>query len=215
MHAVGVIADIVDSRELTDRPAAQQAILDAFDQAESAVDPLRSAWATVGDEFQLICPTWHDAVRTTLRVKVALPDGLFLRFGLGLGEIRDVAAGSDGPIQDGSAWLNARAAVEQAHQRQERRDEVLSWFVSDGGGWDAAVNTHLLLRDHVVARLKARERRVFAALLNGATQQEAATSERISQGAVSQLLHRSGAMALLEADDEMAEIVRTSEEGRA
>ena len=49
--------------------------------------------------------------------------------------------------------------------------------------------------------MKARERRLCAALLAGATQQEAARDESISQAAVSQALHRSGAMALLDADD--------------
>ena len=45
------------------------------------------------------------------------------------------------------------------------------------------------------------EERDTAALLAGATQQDAARNEGISQAAVSQALHRSGAMALLEADD--------------
>src|SRR5690625_7164972 len=63
------------------------------------------------------------------------------------------------------------------------------------------ITAQLFMRDHIVARMKARERQLFAALLQGSTQQEAARDEKISQAAVSQALHRSGAMALLDADD--------------
>ena len=61
-----------------------------------------------------------------------------------------------------------------------------------------------LLRDHVLGRLKARERRIAAALLGGATQAEAARAERITQSAVSQAVARSGIDRLLELDDELA-----------
>lgn len=200
VEAVGIIADIVGSRNLTDRKAAQRAILEAFERADSSVPALRSAWATVGDEFQLIATTWQDALRITVRVQALLPDDLRLRFGVGVGQIRTVGEGEVGPIQDGTAWLNARQAIETIEEHQQRRDEVLTGFLSADPELTAALTTQLVLRDHIVARMKARERRLFAALLTGATQQEAASAERISQAAVSQALHRSGAMALLDAD---------------
>lgn len=198
--AVGIIADIVGSRDLTDRPAAQQAITAAFRAAEDDIPALRSAWATVGDEFQLIAATWQDALRITLRVQVLLPEGLRLRFGVGSGQIHTIDEGNTGPIQDGTAWLNARRAIDDVAQAQERRDEMLTGFHSAEPALDTAVGAQLVLRDHIIDRMKTRERRIFAALLTGATQQEAARSEKISQAAVSQALHRSGAMALLDAD---------------
>lgn len=66
------------------------------------------------------------------------------------------------------------------------------------------MNTQLVLGDHILSRLKARERRLCSTLLLGATQQQAARKEGISQAAVSQALHRSGAMALLDADAMLA-----------
>jgi DNA-binding CsgD family transcriptional regulator len=48
----------------------------------------------------------------------------------------------------------------------------------------------------VVHRMKARERRLAAGLLQGRTQAELASQEGISQSAVSQSLQRSGASAL-------------------
>ena len=83
MQAVGIIADIVGSREMTDRAAGQRAMTEAFAEAEAAVPPVRPAWATVGDEFQLVVATWQDALRITLRMQAVLPDGIQLRYGIG------------------------------------------------------------------------------------------------------------------------------------
>ena len=200
-QAVGIIADIVGSRDLTDRTAAQGAIMNAFEQAEASVATIRQAWATVGDEFQLIAATWQDALRITLRVQVFLPEDLRLRFGIGVGQINTVDDGPTGPIQDGTAWWNARQAIERIEeQQQQRRDEILTGFHAEDSELTNAVATQLVMRDHIVARMKARERRLLAALLTGATQQDAARAEKVSQAAVSQALHRSGAMALLDAD---------------
>lgn len=201
VQAVGIIADIVGSRDLEDRPAAQRAILQAFERAQDSVPVEQEAWATVGDEFQVITATWQDALRMTLRVQVELPEELRLRFGIGVGQINTIGDSRAGPIQDGAAWLNARAAIEEVEQHQQHQDEVLTGFRSDDASLTAAVTAQLLMRDHIVARMKARERRLFAALLSGATQQEAAREEKISQAAVSQAVHRSGAIALLTADN--------------
>lgn len=199
-QAVGIIADIVGSRDLTDRTAAQGAIMNAFEQAEASVATIRQAWATVGDEFQLIAATWQDALRITLRVQVLLPEDLRLRFGIGVGQINTVDDGPTGPIQDGTAWWNARQAIETIEEQQQRREEILTGFLAEDSELTTAVTTQLVMRDHIVARMKARERRLLAALLTGATQQDAARAEKVSQAAVSQALHRSGAMALLDAD---------------
>ena len=189
------------SRDLEDRPAAQRAILQAFEHAQDSVPVEEEAWATVGDEFQVITATWQDALRMTLRVQVALPDDLRLRFGIGEGQINTIGDSPAGPIQDGTAWLNARAAIEEVEQHQQHQDEVLTGFRSEDASLTAAVTAQLLMRDHIVARMKARERRLFGALLAGSTQQDAARDEKISQAAVSQAVHRSGAIALLTADD--------------
>ena len=199
-HAVGVIADIVGSRDMPDRPAAQRTITEAFEQVEAVVPSVRSAWATVGDEFQLIADTWQGAVRITMRMQALLPEDTQLRFGIGAGEVNTIEEGEAGPIQDGTAWLHARAAIEDVEQRQQHRPDIFSGFRCDDAELASAVNTQLILSGHIVSRMKARERRLCSALLLGATQQQAARKEGISQAAVSQTLHRSGAMALLEAD---------------
>ena len=195
-----VIADIVGSRALPDRERAQEQILAAFAAAEQDVPPLRPAWASVGDEFQALHRTWPDALRLTVRVTLALPPGLDLRFGIGLGQRRALDAGGDG-IEDGTAWYRAREAVERAH---ERAVGAATAFRAADPSLTAAVDGLVLLRDHVLGRLKARERRIAAALLGGATQAQTARAERITQSAVSQAVARSGIDRLLELDAELA-----------
>lgn len=197
-HSIALIADIVDSRRLTDRAHAQASIAEVFTLADAVHPPHRALWATVGDEFQAVYRDLGSALGATTLVRLSLPAGVDLRFGLGAGVVRDIAPGPAGPIQDGSAWIAARAAIDEAHRRQSRSEPSLrSWFRTDGSrGEEAVVNAFLLMRDHTITRMKARERRVAAAVLSGATQAEAATAEQISQSAVSQSLRRSGAGAL-------------------
>jgi hypothetical protein len=68
---------------------------------------------------------------------------------------------------------------------------------TDDGPATAVPNGLLLIRDHVIARMKARERRIAAGLLMGRTQVDLGAEEGIGQSAVSQSAHRSGAAELL------------------
>lgn len=191
-----VIVDIVRSRALPDRAEAQAAVLGAFALAERDASVVRPVAATVGDEFQGVYAGLGDALRVTTLASLALPDGIEVRTGIGLGEVVDV----DGDISDGSAWWRAREAIEEAHRREDVGEgSVRGWCV--GGGSDDAVmaSSVLLLRDHVVSRMRARERRIAAGLIAGELQSGIAARESISQAAVSQAAHRSGAIALREA----------------
>lgn len=212
--AVALVADIVGSRHLQDRAAAQQQIHDAFSFAEQQVTPTEAAWATVGDEFQAVYSTWQDALRATLRVAILLPEDVVLRYGLGEGGLRVVEKRAAGDIHEGTAWYRARDAVDQAAGTQ-RPTGLATAYLGPDPELTVAVNAQLLLRDHVVARLKARERRLLGHLLGGMTQKEAAHQEGISQSAVSQAVHRSGGAHLLEADHLLAESERSVGGGRS
>jgi hypothetical protein len=54
----------------------------------------------------------------------------------------------------------------------------------------------LFCRDSIVDRMNGRQRRLLWGLLLGRTQAQLADDEGITQGAVSQSLHRSGARAI-------------------
>ncbi|WP_052450808.1 SatD family protein [Actinomyces polynesiensis] len=117
--ATGIIADIIGSRDLPDRAAAQQAILDSLARACEGAEVLRPVWPTVGDEFQLVVADPPTAVRVTGLAHLLLPATLSLRFGIGTGTVVEVGGSTTGsapPIQDGSAWWAAREAIQTVHR---------------------------------------------------------------------------------------------------
>lgn len=198
MAVIAVIVDIVGSRLLADRATAQEAIHAAFADAHRVVHPVEELWATVGDEFQTTYAHLHQAILATALVRLSLPGDLDCRFGLGWGEVRQVERTTEGGgIQDGSAWWNAREAISAARGRERGgHPYTRTWFVSADSRWTALVNAYLLGRDHTIARMKTRERRLALGLFSGLTQESIARSEGITQSAVSQGLQRSGATAL-------------------
>lgn len=193
-----LLVDIVRSRDLPDRANAQTLVRESFAKAEEIVPPVRPLWATAGDEFQAVLANTADAVAVTTLVRVLLPEGIDCRFGIGEGEIHDIdAAAEDRPIQDGSAWWNARTAIDRVHGMQQHgHPDLRTWSVGQDEAAAAAVNAFLAARDHILTRMKPRERRLAAAYFRGRAQDEIARDEKISQSAVSQALGRSGARAV-------------------
>jgi hypothetical protein len=203
---VAVIVDLVDSRLIRDRTAAQTAILEGFAGVDVAVAHLQTLEATTADEFQAVYPTIADALEATLLARLSLPDGLDCRFGLGVGEVVTVGTGARGDIQDGSGWWLARAAIDEAHRRENSRTPSLrSWIRTDGSDprIEPLVNAYLLSRDHMVGAMTERSRRLTFGLLRGRLQGELAEAEGITQSAVSQALRRSGGATLAASIEEL------------
>lgn len=203
---VAVIADIVGSRLLPDRSEAQRTFDRVVAQAERdlplASEPLR---ATVGDELQARYPTLEAALASVLLVQLALPAGHELRFGIGMGAIREIDAGAERPaLQDGPGWWAARAAIETVHARQQRAVPTSrTWIVGAPEEDDRMrtridlANAYVLARDELVMRMSPRERRLVYGRALGRTQTELANAEGISQPAVSQALAGAGAAAVV------------------
>ncbi|WIE66421.1 SatD family protein [Curtobacterium sp. MCLR17_036] len=196
-----VIVDLVDSRKLDDRAAAQHAVEAAFDRTADvdALDPLR---ATVGDEFQTVYATLADALVATTAAILALPPTVQVRLGIGRGPVRAIGDGAVGPLQDGPGWWSARDAINETHRREDGRTPFLrSWYHDSEdrlGPTERLVDAWFLSRDHVLSRLTPRARRVALGLLQGRTQAQIAAAEGITPSAVSQSVQRSGVAAVVE-----------------
>ena len=202
-----LIADIIRSRDLPDRRRAQHVIHETLDRAAEGLALTQRPYATVGDELQAVSTTLADALALTLRTHLLLPEGLGLRFGIGVGTISEVEGVAGRLIQDGSAWWAAREAIESAHRLQdEGRAFVRTWLrihpdvVSGSGGGqserEGLVNSVLILRDQAVFRFQPRQRRIMGGLLMGMTQVEVARQEKVSQQAVSEFARSAGSSLL-------------------
>ncbi|WP_396646061.1 SatD family protein [Microbacterium sp.] len=200
-----VIADIVRSRELVDRAKAQKVIHRTVARAEAdaplALAPLT---AVVGDELQGEYPTIGAAAAALLLVRLALPDGIDCRFGVGLGDVRPVEL--DGrTIPEGPAWWAARTAVERVETLQQRVAPFARTWFEAAEGTDAAVvqsvalaNAYGLARDQLVSSMSDRTRRLTYGRCVGRSQRDLATEEGVTQSAVSQALASAGSAAVVE-----------------
>lgn len=199
---VAVIADIVGSRSLPDRAAAQRALDDAILRVERDVPcAKRPLEPVVGDELQGVYSSLPDAMASLLLLRLALPDIVECRYGLGVGETGDVPS-RVGDLAEGPAWWAAREAIEFAHAKQARTiPGARTWIVTADAGRRpevAVANAYLLARDELVSAMSARTRRLAYGRLLGRTQRDLARDEGITQSAVSQALAAAGVGALAE-----------------
>ena len=211
LAGVVLIGDLVASRSFPDRAALQarlSAVLASANDSGRVRQPLHMI---LGDEFQGVVATVPDALRLGLDIRLGLLPAVELRIGIGLGPFQVFDASATPPLQDGPAWWAARRAVEVAESRAARpaSRHVRSWVAAlDRDGHQpsgppaaavAALNAYLGLQDFVLAQMTPRHLRLLAAVLRGDPQREAARREQITQSAVSQALHTSGAQALTQA----------------
>ncbi|PVE93190.1 MULTISPECIES: SatD family protein [unclassified Microbacterium] len=202
---IAVLADIVGSRKLDDRTAAQQVLDETIARVEAdlplAAQPLTP---TVGDEQQGVYRDLGEALISLLMIQLRLPDGIGFRFGIGVGEVSAVES-VHGELADGPGWYAARAAIDTVHAREGRAiPRARTWIVGAPGQDEvmestiAASNAYLLVRDELVGAMSERERRLTYGRLIGRSQHELAEEEGISQPSVSKSLRSAGAAALLE-----------------
>lgn len=199
---IAIIADIVGSRALPDRAAAQRELEAAIDRVEQDVPrAVHTLTPTVGDELQGEYLRLDDALAATLLIRLTLPDGIECRFGIGVGAATTVPS-AGGELQDGPAWWAARAAIETVDRLERRRaPRARTWVVAapeeDEGVRIDLANAYLLARDQLVGAMSERARRLTYGRCTGVTQKELARREGITQSAVSQLLTTSGAPAVV------------------
>lgn len=202
---VVVIADIVASRRLDDRAAAQRRIAEVVHQVDADLPvAVQALAATVGDELQGEYARLDDALASLLLVRLTLPDDIDCRFGVGVGEVRPIEL-DDRTVPEGPAWWAARTAVETVERMQQRAAPFARTWIAASEKEDAAMadtvavaGAYALARDQLVSAMSERTRRLTAGRCLGRSQRELAEREGISQSAVSQALAAAGSAALVE-----------------
>ncbi|OZD55537.1 hypothetical protein CH252_06670 [Rhodococcus sp. 06-1477-1B] len=200
-----VIADIVASRRLDDRAGAQRAIADAVATVQSDL-PLATAplAAVVGDELQGEYDALSSALASLLLLRLALPDDVDCRFGIGVGDVRPIQL-ADRTVPEGPAWWAAREAIDHIERLQQRAAPLARTWIVLAEGQDATMTetialarAYALSRDQLVSAMSERSRRLTYGRCVGRSQRELADAEGISQSAVSQALATAGAASLVE-----------------
>ena len=213
--SVAVIADIVASRRLSDRAGAQRVISETVAEVEQALPVATSPLtAVVGDELQGEYPTLAAALASLLLIRLALPEGIDCRFGVGVGEVRPIAI-EGRELPEGPAWWAARAAIEQVERLQQRAAPLARTWIELAEGEDAGMSetialatAYALSRDQSVSAMSDRARRLTYGRCLGRSQRELAEQEGISQSAVSQALASAGSAGIVEGYEGLVARVR-------
>lgn len=200
-----VTADIVASRQLPDRAAAQRHLDQVISRVEQDMPlAVRALAPTAGDEQQGVYPTLDSALAATLLLRLALPEELDLRFGIGLGSTVEISSAGRS-ITEGSAWWAARTAIDFVHALEKRKaPRARTWAAASEEPGDVSdaelrrTNAYLLARDELIGQMSGRTRRLAYGRCLGFTQKELARAEGVSQSAVSQALSTGGASAITE-----------------
>ena len=214
--AFTLIGDIVASREVADRDKLQGRLAEVLRGLTEVLTPTMPLEPTVGDEFQGGFENVAAAVRASLMVRLELQRvaAVDSRYGLGTGPVK-VFSKTRPLSQDGPGWWAARGAIESSRNLAAApqtsfartsfavsRDSLSRW------GEEAALNAFLLCRDAMVDRMKQPTRNRLCGLLQGWSQSRIAIEEGATQGAISQSLARSGAFAILAAQERLEEQFR-------
>lgn len=198
---IAVTADIVGSRRLVDRDDAQAQIETVISRVSADVPgAMRPLEPVVGDELQGEFDTLSSALASILLIRLGLPDGIDLRFGVGIGESFGVES-VRGVLPEGPAWWAARAAIERVHALEQRAvPRARTWLVAqdDPAGTVPVTNAYLLARDEIVGAMSERGRHLTYGRCLDVSQRKLAEQEGITQSAVSQLLAAAGASGIVE-----------------
>jgi hypothetical protein len=215
---VAVIADLIGSRKVPDRALAQRQLGDAANRVNKLITPIQLLAATVGDEFQGLYTDAAGAFEATLLMRLWLPEGLDMRFGLGAGTFRTISRVPH-DIHDGSAWWSAREAIDTAKAKQRRNPALRSWYCLGpeyGEGFEPPPSEHvgrfpdqqtacayLISRDYIVGKMRPSTRAMLRGSLVGQTQTELAKELGITQGTVSSAMRKSGPSIVIEGVDQI------------
>lgn len=204
MPVATLIGDVVASRGTPDRAGLHAALTGALEEINVGLRPVTPLRVTVGDEYQGCFATLGDALRATLRLRVALgAAAVDVRQGVGWG---DVTVLSRRPrVEDGPGWWAARAAVDAVAHAQARAASR-SLRTAYQGPEPAAVNAALVGRDELLADLDDRSLSVLDGMLRGMSQQQIAHHVGVTPSAVSQRVRRDGLAAVVAIDELLGEL---------
>lgn len=192
-HAVGLIGDVVGSRQAPDRASLQRSLMETLAEVTDSLGGRLTM--TVGDEFQGRYPDLETAMAASMRLQLGLIGSARLRIGIGRGPLSFETDATSPLGQDGPVWWRARDAIESV----EAGGDQARTKVDTGTVWDGVINAYLLVRDTLVGRLDEVDGVIGLGLLDGVTQKELAQRLGLNQSSVSRRVNGHGLAALVAA----------------
>ena len=206
-----VIGDLVGSRLHGDQSALFDSIKKTLEQVNLDIRPVQPLQMTIGDEFQAAYETIADALDACLMIRLRLASTCDVRFGIGWGEITEYDRSLAPMAQSGTAWWNAREALDIVSKNVSLQGwprGLRTWVIGIEPETDASCNAFLLCRDELLSAMDDRASYVTLGLILGHRQVDIVKKLGISQPSVSKRKQESGAAAILRAHQLLKEAAR-------
>ena len=202
-----VIGDLVQSRGSRERAVLHESLAAVLAEVNAVFEPMTPLRITLGDEYQGGFAGIRDAVRATLRLRLALAPLTEVRHGIGWGEVNLLQ--EEPRVEDGPGWWAARDAIQVVERAEQRAGTRLRRTAFRRAGDvdspdPATLEAMLILRDQMVGDLSERSLVVLRGLLEGTSQRDLATRLGVTASAVSQRVRADGLAALVAADRALA-----------
>ncbi len=198
---VAVIGDVVASRRLPARSAAQRRLIAELERLGTAVGDGAAApfTLTAGDEIQALLRRPAAAVTAVVRLADALHPAR-IAWGLGFGTLT-TDLGPEPALLDGPCFHAARDAVAEARRRGR-------WAVARGFGeaTDAVLSALFGLQGVIRSRWTETQAR-YAAAARTQLQKDVATAFGVSPSVVSESLKSAGFAAVRDAEEACAALL--------
>jgi len=197
-----VIGDIVESRGYDDQTALFAVVTEILEHVSTQVEATQPLQMTIGDEFQGAYATLGSALDACLLIRLHLQSTCDTRIGIGWGEISSFDPARAPMAQSGSAWWRAREAIEvieRAVTSHAWPRGARTWVAGAPTEMVHTLNAFLLCRDQLLDAMDTRDYRIVLGMLLGERQVDLAAELGITQPAISQRQHDSGAVAVLQA----------------
>lgn len=206
-----VIADVVGSSQISDLRQVRDEALARLSKLHLEQERVLARYTvTAWDEFQNILALPSDLPRVVWDLRLAFAPAE-LRIGIGLGTIQELP-GPDTPINEvsmGEAFLRAREAatvIGKEGGKFRRRTLVRSGELE----FDRTLNLIYLLIDSLLSGLSDRQWETSRAYMETGSLSESADLLGLrSESTVSRNLHRGFFWQLVEANQELSEVIRT------
>ena len=199
-NRAAVIGDLVSSRRVGVRREIQTQTEAALDRVNVRLQPEQPFRFTIGDEFQGVLTSMHAAIVASVWIRLETIDVIGVRMGIGWGELEILDDSRNPILQDGPCWWRAREAIKMVTEWESanQRPNSTATLTVTGDEQADLFNAGLILSDHLLSGFDRVDAVIATMLLDGHTQEDAASRLKVNKSSVSRRTQSHGVAALID-----------------
>lgn len=156
---------------------------------------------TIGDEFQGVLTSMQAAIVASVWIRLETIGVIGVRMGIGWGELEILDESRSPILQDGPCWWRAREAIKMVSEWEgaNQRPNSTSTLAVTGDEQADRFNAGLVLSGHLLNGFDRTDVVIATMLIDGHTQEEAASRLKVNKSSVSRRMQSHGVAAFIAA----------------